>query len=161
VLELFDDRQQRVDILQTCFARNVAGYPLRHADQDVLNAVLGARVERDRAVGLQAALAATPPYAGISITDENSLRCVGADGREPYLLHQWLIPKPWMAPTYDGVYTRLLRRLLGGPDLAIEVPRRSIPLRLRTGPLAYAERQRVNLREQLRWRLGGLLGREA
>jgi hypothetical protein len=49
-----------------------------------------------------------------------------------------------------------LRRLLSGPDVAVRVPRRDVPLRLRNGALAHAERLRVDLREQLRWRLDGL-----
>ena len=34
------DRQQRVDYEPSWFDRNVAGYPFRYLDQDVLNAVL-------------------------------------------------------------------------------------------------------------------------
>jgi hypothetical protein len=69
-------------------------------------------------------------------------------------VHQYLSPKPWEGPTYDGVYSELLRRLLTGRDLAVRVPEESLPLRLRSGSLASLERRRVNLREQIRWRLG-------
>jgi len=39
-------------------------------------------------------------------------------------------------------------------DVAVKVPERHIPLRLRTGPLAYAERKRVNARERFRSHFG-------
>ncbi len=63
--------------------------------------------------------------------------------------------KPWLEPTYDGVYSRLLRRLLAGADVSVRVPRRQIPLRMRSGLAAYAERKRINAGERLRWRVAG------
>jgi hypothetical protein len=48
-----------------------------------------------------------------------------------------------------------LRRLLARDDVAIRLPKGQLPLRLRRGPAAYAERKRINTRERLRWRLQG------
>jgi hypothetical protein len=87
------------------------------------------------------------------------LRCSYEDGVEPYVVHQYLPLKPWLQPIYDGAYSRLLRRSLAGSDVAVRVPSTQVPLRMRTGPLAYAERRLINAREQLRWRLGTLLPR--
>ena len=53
-------------------------------------------------------------------------------------------------PTQDGVYSRLLRRLLVGDGLAVRVPPDQIPLRFRSGIRASAERSRINARERLR-----------
>ena len=58
--------------------------------------------------------------------------------------------KPWLEPTHHGVYSRLLRRLLIGEDLAIRVPEQQVPLRLRRparAPMPSAKR--VNARERL------------
>ena len=117
--------------------------------------MLASRVEPERVLALDHRLAPVPPFAGLEVADEASLRCVYADAAEPYLVHQFLSPKPWEGPTYDGVYSRLLRRLLGESDSALVPPRDSLPLRLRRGSLAYAERRRIDFREQVRWRLGG------
>ncbi len=155
VLSLMASRQASVDFERTHWRRNESGYPFLYADQDVLNAVLASRVEADRVVALDHRLSPSIPFEGLKVIDDARLRLARADGPVPHVIHQSLSPKPWQAPVYDGVYTRLLRRLLSGPDLTVNVPRREIPLRLRSGPLAYVERQRVNLREQLRWRLDG------
>src|SRR6266511_52133 len=98
------------------------------------------------------------PFEGLEVTDAEAVRCAYEDGTEPYVVHHSLWPKPWQAPAYEGVYTRLLRRLLTGADVAIKVAREDVPLGLRNGAVAFAERQRVKAREQVRWRLGGLLG---
>jgi hypothetical protein len=88
----------------------------------------------------------------VRIADERTLRCRG-DGVEPYVLHHWLV-KPWLEPTHDGVYSRLLRRLLNADDVAVRVPPETVPRWLRTGPLASAERLRINASERLRTRGG-------
>ena len=59
--------------------------------------------------------------------------------------------KPWLEPTHHGVYSRLLRRLLIGDDLAVAVPADEVPPRLRTGLRAYADRKGTNVRERFRW----------
>jgi len=79
-----------------------------------------------------------------------ALRCSYPDGVEPYVLHQYL-KKPWLEPMYHGIYSRLLARLLLGPDLAVSVPESAVPLRMRRGFLAGLERKRVDLQDLVRW----------
>jgi hypothetical protein len=145
---------ERVRIDLTHFDRHVDDYPLLYADQDVLNAILASRIERDRIVGLDHRLAPMPPFEGVAVKDEHALRCVLEDGRDAFAIHHSLLPKPWQRPAYDGVYSRLLRRLLAGPDAPITPPRRDVPLGLREGAIASLERGRVKASQQLRWRFG-------
>jgi hypothetical protein len=159
ILGLMHERVGKVDWELTYWRRNVRDYPLLHADQDLFNAVLATRVDEDRIVPLEGRLAIAPPFAGLALVDERSLRCRFADGVEPYLVHHWNT-KPWLEPTHHGVYSRLLRRLLVGGGLAVTVPEQMIPLRMRTGLLAYAERTRVNARERFRWHVREPLSRK-
>jgi hypothetical protein len=155
MLRLLQERQALIDFDQTYWRRNVADYPFLFGDQDALNAIVSTHLEADRLVALDDRLAATPPFAGLELLDAPTLRCAYEDGVEPYLLHQYLPSKPWLEPAHHGVYSRLLRRLLIGADVAVKVPERELPPRLRAGPIAYAKRKWVNTRERLRWRLGG------
>ena len=151
VLRLLAERQAQIDFERTYWReRRITDYPLLYADQDVLNAILASRVEPDRLLALDQALAPLPPFSGLRVVDERALRCAYADGVEPYVVHHWLA-KPWLEPTHHGVYSRLLRRLLVGEELAIRVPERLIPLRFRAGLRAYAERTRINVRERFRY----------
>jgi hypothetical protein len=152
VIRLMDERKERVDFDLTFWRSNVRDYPLLHADQDLLNAILATRVGADRIVAFDGRLSASPPFSGLRVIDERSLRCAYADGSEPYVLHHWLA-KPWLEPTYHGAYSRLLRRLLVGPDIAVRVPERLIPLRFRRGLLASIERKRINAGQLLRMRV--------
>ena len=154
VLRLMENRQARVDLERTYFAEHADDYDLLYSDQDVLNAILASRVERSRLVVLDPRLCAETPFAGLEVADVERARSAYEDGTEPFVVHHALSPKPWQAPAYDGVYSQLLRRLLTGPDVAIRVEPPDIPLWLRSGALAYAERQRIKAREQIRWRLG-------
>jgi hypothetical protein len=157
VLQLLDAARDRVDFERTLWRRNEREYPFLYADQDVLNAILASRVGADRLVALDAELAPTPPFEGLRLTATETLACATADGREVYLVHHSLSPKPWQEPAYEGVYSRLLRRLLTSPDVAVRVPGAELPRTLRRGPIAHAERQLVKVREQLRWRVGGFV----
>jgi len=150
LLALMADRQDRVDFDRTHWRRREEGYPFTYADQDVFNAILATRIDPVRVVELDERLAPTPPFEGLRLVDERSLRCSYDDGVEPYLVHHHTI-KPWLEPTHHGIYSRLLRRLLVGDDLAITLPASEIPLRLRTGLRALAERKRINARERFRW----------
>ena len=150
VLSLLADRQALIDFDRTFWRRNLPDYPFLYGDQDVLNAILSIRVEADRIAVLDARLAPTPPFPGLGLVDERSLRCAYEDGAQPYLVHHHGV-KPWLDPTHHGVYSRLLRRLLLGADAAVRVPERLLPLRMRRGLLAHAERTRVNAREMFRW----------
>ncbi len=70
--------------------------------------------------------------------------------------------KPWIDPIYHGLYSRLLARLLLGREIAIEVGEAAVPLRMRAGPLARAERARVDALDvfgrYVRAPLGRLIG---
>ena len=153
VLRLVDDRIDRVDFERTYFRGDDRDYPLLHAEQDVINAVLAARAHADQLAVFDRRLSASPPFEGLRVADERTLRCAYNDGTEPYVVHHWLA-KPWLEPTHHGVYSQLLRRLLVGDDVAIRVPEDEIPLRFRSGLRAYAERKRINARERLRWHVG-------
>ncbi len=69
-------------------------------------------------------------------------------------IHHVLPEKPWLKGLYDGLYVRLLKRLLGGAGIAIRVPREMLPLRMRTGPLGFAEQKRINAGQRFRWHVG-------
>ena len=154
VLRLMHDRQSRVDLERTYFGDHADDYELLYSDQDVLNAILATRVEAGRLDPLDPGLCAETPFDGLRLADVERLRCEYEDGTEPYVVHHALSPKPWQAPAYEGVYSRMLRRLLTGADAAIAVDERELPRWLRRGALAYAERQRIKAREQFRWRVG-------
>ena len=152
VLELLADRQDRIDFERTMWGRHDAAYELLYADQDILNAILAARVDADSMVVLDHRLAPVPPFEGLRVAHERTLRCRYADGVEPYVVHHFIV-KPWLEPTHHGVYSQLLRRRLVSDDVAVRVPEEMVPLRLRRGPLAFAERMRVNARERIRFHL--------
>ena len=139
-LKLLDDLRTEVDFERSYWRSNRSDYPFLLADQDVLNAILATRVDPSRVVELEHRLEAVPPFAGLRVVDERSLSCAYEDGTEPYVVHHFLPKKPWLEPTIPGVYTQLLGRLLSGDDVAIQVPRQELPLHLRPGLRAAAER---------------------
>ena len=155
-LELSDDRQHRVDFELTFWRRNARSYPFLYADQDVLNAILSTGGAGDRLEALEQRLAATPPFRGLRIADVERLDCRYRDGAQPFVLHQY-VRKPWLEATYDGTYSRLLRRLLVGRELALRPAEDQLPTRMRTGGRARAERACVNALDFLRWHLGDRL----
>jgi hypothetical protein len=150
VLELLDDRQRRVEFERSYFARREEDYPLLYLEQDVLNAILASRPEPERVKTLDPRMAPLPPYRGLGLLDEAGLRCAYTDGTEPYVLHQF-IRKPWLEPMYHGIYSRLLARLLTGPDVPVRMPDEEIPLRLKPGLRAKLERRRVDVLDLVRW----------
>ena len=156
LLELLERLQPIVDFERTYWRRNERGYPFLYADQDVLNAILATRLDPRQLTVLDERLAATPPFRGLRVVDERRLRCAYGDGIGPLVVHQY-VRKPWLEPTFDGVYSRLLRRLLVGPGLAIRPPADQVPLRLRTGAGARIARARANASDFLRWHLGDRL----
>jgi hypothetical protein len=159
VLALWDDRQSRVEFEQTHWRRSVPGYPFPYADQDVLNAVLASELAAGRVDTLAYRLSPTPPFEGLEVADEVTLRCAYEDGAETYAVHYCLDTKPWLEPTHDRVYSHLLRRCLLGGDVAVRVAEADLPWRLRSGPLAAAERFRVNALESVRWHLTAPIAR--
>jgi hypothetical protein len=132
--------------------------PFFYADQDVLNAVVGARLEPEEVVACEGRLSAIPPFAGLRIADSARLRCEYADGARPYLLHHFF-RKPWLSRMRSNVYSRLLTRLLCGPDVALRPGPETLPLRLRRGAAAALARTTVDLGvggpAALRRRFGG------
>ena len=152
VLAALRDRSNLVEFELTHWRRRVPGYAFEFADQDLLNAILATEARPRPVEALAARLAPTPPFAGLRLHDAGTLRCAYGDGVEPYLIHHHVV-KPWLEETHHGVYSRLLRRLLLGDDVAISVPERELPMRFRRGVRALAERGRINLRESFRFRV--------
>ena len=124
----------------------------------MLNAILATAVDAARVTALDQRLAPTPPYRGVRLVDAAGLRCAYRDGTAPYLIHQYL-RKPWLEPTYPGVYSRLLRRLLSAADVAIRVPAAMIPPWLQPGRAGAAARARAGAADFMRWHLGDRLPR--
>jgi hypothetical protein len=143
VLELVDGLLPRIDFERTFWRRAEPDYPFLYGDQDAWNAVLATAMPAEALVALDRRLEAIPPFAGIEVVDETMLRCRYEDGVEPYELHHYSI-KPWLELTLDGVYSRLLRRLLAGDDVAIKVPRAQVPRHMRPGLIAEGIRNRAH-----------------
>ena len=155
VLRSLEALQDRIDFSRTMWGSHDMSYPLVYADQDVLNAIVAARIPEDDVVALDSRLAPVPPFEGLSVRDERTLRVAYRDGVEPLVVHHYVV-KPWLEPTHHGVYSQLLRRLLIGDDVAIRVPEDWMPLRFRRGARAYLNRARINARETARFRLRGV-----
>ena len=154
VLELLADRQRRVDFERTFWRANERDYPFLYADQCVLNAILASQaLAPERLEVLPHRLAPTPPFRGLRVVDSGRLRCAYGDGAEPYVVHHFTT-KPWLESTFDGVYSRLLRRLVDGEGIAVRVPPSQLPRRLRQGARGYASRKAINARERFRWHVG-------
>jgi hypothetical protein len=128
------------DFVGGTFSVEEADHPFFFADQDLLNAVLACEVDPNEVDTIDRRLEATVPFPGLRVVDEKRLRCAYDDGTVPYAVHHILPVKPWIEPTIPGVYTQLLVRLLAARDVAIRVPRRLLPLHLRPGLAASAER---------------------
>jgi hypothetical protein len=131
---------EHVDIDRTLVAQGSAEYPFYYVDQDVFNAYLATYPE-ERIEILDHRYAPFPPFPGLRVVDEASLRCSYADGEEPFVLHH-VLQKPWLARTSWNIYSRLLTRVLLGRDVAIPLEPAELPLRLRTGRVAGLERRR-------------------
>ena len=151
LLELMEQCQSRVEFERTFFAGNDPDYPLLYLDQDVLNAILASRVDEERIVRLESRMMSPLGFGAPELVDEGALRCLYDDGVQPYVVHHILPRKPWLKPMYHGVYSRLLMRLLVGPGLAIRVPERQIPVRLREGRMGRLVRARIHARDRLGW----------
>jgi hypothetical protein len=139
ILGLMDRLQDRVDFDQTFWRQNVPDYPFLYGDQDVFNAILATRADPGAIEILPRHLEAIPPFAGLQVIDEATLRCAYEDGAEPYVLHHFSA-KPWLERTPEGPYSRLLRRLLLGPDAPVAVPEHRLPRHLRRGVIGTALR---------------------
>jgi hypothetical protein len=150
VLELLDDRQRRAEVERGYYGDGEPDYAFTYPEQDVLNAILASRPDAERVATLATKLAPVPPFRGLRVLDERTLRCAFKDGTEPYVLHQ-IIHKPWLEPMYHGPYSRLLARLVLSDDVAIRVPPGEVPLRMRRGARALLARKRVDVQDLARW----------
>jgi hypothetical protein len=140
VLERLADGCRRVDADLSYTANGSSDYPFFFLDQDVLNAVLATRAPEELDF-LDHALAPVPPFPGLRVLDETTLRCSYADGREPFALHH-VLAKPWLTATRWNEYSRLLGRLLLARDVAVRLEPESVPRRFRPGATAWLERRR-------------------
>jgi hypothetical protein len=163
VIRTMDSVQRRIDLQDTPYAGPVPDFaslggslpdtddrhPFYFADQDVLNAVLATEVDAKQVHVLDRRAEAITPFTGLRLIDERTLRCAFEDGTEPFAVHHFMPTKPWMEPTFPGVYSRLLTRLLRGEDVEIQIPARELPPHLRPGLVGAARS----------WRRGGLSAR--
>jgi hypothetical protein len=145
-----EDRMSHVEFDLTYVRRNVPDYPFLLLDQDVLNAILCTRVEPELILALDNRLAPNAPFTGLRLIDEATLHTT-YDDAEPYVLHHLGVAKPWLERTREDIYSRLLARLLAGPDVTVEVPDEELPVRMRRGLLGRAERARLGGRERIGW----------
>jgi hypothetical protein len=144
VLTSMGQLQDRVDFDRSFWRANDRDYPFLYGDQDVLNAILASRVERERVVALENRLAPNPPFRGLRLLDQATLRCAHRDGTEPYALHNFY-RKPWLVRTRSNPYSRLLTRLLLADDVSLRLDPSELPLRLRTGLRAQVARLAVDV----------------
>jgi hypothetical protein len=144
ILTLMARLQDRVDFDRSFWRANDRDYAFLYGDQDVLNAILGSRVERDRIVALENRLAPNPPFEGLRVIDHQTLLCAHRDGTEPYALHNFY-RKPWLVRTRSNPYSRLLTRAVLGPDVMLRLDPAELPLRLRTGLAARVARLAVDV----------------
>lgn len=146
---------EQIDIDRSVIGNGTPDYPFYYLDQDVLNALL-ATYESEILGVHDYRLAPFPPFAGLRVADGTSLRCSYGDGVEPFALHH-IARKPWMASTRWNIYSHLLVRLLLEPDVAVPLRRHQLPLRLRTGKVAWVEKRRSDA-VAIVWSMRGRLG---
>ena len=111
--------------------------PTAQGDQDALNALLMSEFPSDALSFLPSEEAAARwDFRSVRLVDPQTLSCQHR-GHVPMILHACMTPKPWQrAGVRQNVYVRLLRRLLGAPDVALSVPPELLPVWLRQGPSA-------------------------
>jgi hypothetical protein len=143
------DGQKRIDIRHSLYGNATLGDPFYFADQDVVNAVVAAEFTDDEILILEHRLAPVPPFPGLRLEDEVGLLCRYDDGARPFMLHH-IMAKPWLAATRSTIYSRLLTRLLLAADVAVRLEPEELPLRLREGHLAAADRRRAHVQTTVR-----------
>jgi hypothetical protein len=143
LLDLWVEGQAKVDAQRTWHGEGRLSEPLYFGDQDVLNALVAAHFEPEQITIVEHRLAPFPPFPELRLIDERRLLCLYADGAQPYLLHH-ILAKPWLKTTRTTIYSLLLPRLLFAPDVALRLEPGQLPLRLRAGRLAAADRGRAN-----------------
>jgi hypothetical protein len=157
LLDAWIDGQERTGTTVTRYGHATLSDPFYFADQDVVNAVIAAGVPDDALDVREHRLAPHPPFRDLVVRDALDVVCEYPDGTRPFFLHHTM-QKPWLGACRSSVYSTLLSRLLVGDGLALPLDPASIPLRLREGRLAAADRFRADrqrlLRDELRRRLG-------
>jgi hypothetical protein len=149
--------QEKIDYGRTRYGAAGMSDPFYFADQDVVNALFSAELRDEEIVCMEHRWAPHAPFRGIRIVDDLRLACEYTDGTQPYLLHHTLA-KPWLQATVPNAYSRLLPRVLLARDVALRLSPRDVPLRLRTGLLASADRFRSGVQAQARWGVRHQLG---
>jgi hypothetical protein len=160
-LALVAEKQELVDVESIRERGGRPESPFYYADQDVWNAVLSSSLAESDLEVHPADLAPHPPFDELRPVSGGELRIAYGDGREPYVLHH-VDRKPWLVSTRANAYSRLLRRLLLGEDVAVRLEPARVPRRFRTGigavlagaaaetaALAYGTRGRLGLRRRL------------
>jgi hypothetical protein len=143
LLKLWSEGQAKVGIQGTRWGKGRLSDPFYFADQDVLNAIVAAELEPDEIRFVEHRLAPHPPFTDLCLIDRDRLLCHYPDGARPFVLHH-ILAKPWLKATRTTIYSLLLPRLLLAPDVALRLPPDQLPLRLREGWLANADRGRAN-----------------
>jgi hypothetical protein len=136
--------QAKIDLNQTWLGKGKLSDPFYFADMDVFNAVVAAHLDPHEILALEHRFAPHPPFADLRLIDETRLLVQYDDGARPYLLHH-VLAKPWLKATPTNLYSRLLTRLLFASDVALRLDSKQVPLRLRRGWLAAADRERANV----------------
>jgi hypothetical protein len=144
LLDPWQEGQTKIDIGRTLLGRGKLSDPFYFPDMDVFNAVAAAHLEPDEVVMLEHRLAPSQPFKGLRLIDTDRLLCSYPDGVRPFLLHH-ILGKPWLKATRTNVYSLLLPRLLLAPDVVLQLEPEQVPLRLREGWLASADRHRANV----------------
>jgi hypothetical protein len=158
LLQPWLEGQAKVDIRRTWVGSGTLSDPFYFADMDVFNAVAAAHLERDEIVTVEHRLAPTPPFTGLRLVDKHRLVCSYPDDARPFLLHH-MLAKPWLKATRTNIYSLVLPRLLLAPDVAVRLTPDQVPLRLREGWLAAADRRRADLQAMASAHLRAQLGR--
>jgi hypothetical protein len=158
LLRPWEEGQTKIDLRRTMLGKGKLSDPFYFPDMDVFNAMVAAHLEPDEVVVLQHRLAPFPPFEGLRLIDRHRLVCSYSDGVRPFLLHH-ILAKPWLKATRTNIYSLLLPRLLLGPDVALRVEARQVPLRLRAGRLAGADRRRATVQAVLYAKARRQLGR--
>jgi hypothetical protein len=158
VLELWSDLQAKVPVQWTRYGGARLSDPFYFADMDVFNAIVAARLDLEELSIVEHRLAPNPPFTGVRLVDEECLLCAYADGMRPFFLHH-ILAKPWLRATRRNLYSMLLPRLLLAADVTVRLEPHHVPLRLRRGRLAAADRLRAHVQAATYWYTRRQLGR--
>ena len=104
VLGLMDRLADEVHPALTVRSGGDPSYPFHYPEQDLLNAVLASRLEPEQTQALPFRLVPYPPFPGVGVLEERTLRCGYGDGTQTFALHHFGT-KPWMEPARDGPYS--------------------------------------------------------